>query len=217
MSDASPVRAGSMLLGNGTQLQLVEVDEAGLPAAAYNDFEARGRFTGERLFLRNPQLYSAIVKLLARGLTYREIADTCSVSVNTVCGVCFREGVSIETLRERIGRLGLDVAHLTMECIRDLLADPEWRRSVTAKDLSIIHGIAFTNAQLALGGATARLGFEKADTTPPGHDDYLAFVKNITPAPTGLAAGNSPPNSAAAGAPGGPALDVPASDQKPAS
>jgi len=215
VSDASPVRANSdsMLLGNGTQLQLVDVDEAGLPAKAYEDFEARGRFTGERLFFRNPQLYSAIAKLLARGLTYREIADVAGVSVNTVCGVAFREGVPIETLRQRIGRLGLDVAHLTMECIRELLADPDWRRTASAKDLAIIHGIAFTNAQLALGGATARI--ETTDTTPPGHDDYLAYLRNVTPAPTGLAAGNPGQKEPPSGAPGGPALDVPAEPEKP--
>lgn len=216
MSDASPVRAGtSMMLGNGHQLQLVDVDEAGLPAAAYADFEARGRFTGERLFFRNRQVYDAIVKLLARGLTYREIADVCGVSVNTVCGVCFREGVSIETLRSRIGRIGLDVAHLTMECIRDLLADPAWKLTASAKDLAIIHGIAFQNAQLALGGATARI--ETTDTTPPGHDDYLAYVRDVTPAPTGLAAGNPGQKTLPAGAPGGPAINVPTDPKTPTS
>lgn len=216
MSDASPVRAGdSMLLGNGTQLRLLDVDEAGLPAQAYADLEARGRFTGERLFLRNPQLYTAIVKLLGRGLTYREIAETCSVSVNTVCGVCFREGVPIETLRQRIGRLGLDVAHLTMECIRDLLADPTWKLSASAKDLAIIHGIAFQNAQLALGGATARI--ETTDMAPPGHDDYLAAIRNVTPPQTGFGPGIPGQKELPAGAPGGPALEVPEDPEKPAS
>lgn len=210
MSDASLVRSGtSLVLGNGSQLQLIDVDEAGLPASAYSSTEQRGRFTGERLFFANAQLYSAITKLLARGLGYREIAEICSVSVNTVCGVAYREGVPIETLRERIGRLGLDVAQLTLETIRDLLADPDARKKMTAKDLAIIHGITFSNAQLALGGATARI--EKADLGKPGHDEYLRFIGglvNVTPAPIGLGAGNPGPKEGDAGTPGGPAIDI---------
>lgn len=212
MSDLSPVRAGeSLLLGSGQQLQLVDVDEVGLPAAAYASTEQRGRFTGERLFSSNPALYGAITKLLSRGHTYREIAEVCSVSVNTVCGVAYREVRSVETLRERIGRLGLDVAQLSMECIRELLTDPDWRRAATAKDLAIIHGIAFTNAQLALGGATARL--ETTDVSRPGHDDYLRYLQNVTP--TGLAGGIAE-QKGLPGSPGGPALDVAAAPIPPA-
>lgn len=184
MSGASSVPAGdSLLTGSGRQLALIDADEAGLPPAAYQRLEDRGRWTGERLFLANPKLYGAVVKLLARGLTYREIAEVCEVSVNTVCGVVYREGITIETLRERIGRLGLDVAHLTLDTIRDLLADPEFRKRITAKDLAIIHGISFTNAQLALGGATSRT--ESVPLSPPDHEAYLAFLKNVTPIGSG--------------------------------
>lgn len=172
-------RGESLMLGNGHQLDLLEVDDAGLPAAAYELGEAAGRFTGERIFSGNPKLYHAIVRLLARAVPYREISDICSVSINTVCAVAQREGVPIETLRERIGRLGLDVAALTIEAIRDLLADPEMRGRHSMRDLSIAHGIAVQNAQLLLGGATGRI--EHADATPaPGHDDYLAYIQNVT-------------------------------------
>lgn len=178
----------SLTLGSGRQLHLLEPDAVGLPESAYSDFEARGRFTGERLFLRNPQLYGAIVKLLARAIPYREIADICEVSVNTVCGVCMREGVPIETLRERIGKLGMDVAALTIEAVRDLLADPDARRRFSIKDLMIAHGIASQNAQLFLGGATVRIGMEGPPPTP-GHEDYLRFMervtKNVTPTGSG--------------------------------
>lgn len=182
------IQEASLTLGSGRQLHLLEPDAVGLPESAYSDFEVRGRFTGERLFLRNPQLYNAIVKLLARALPYREIADICEVSVNTVCGVCLREGVPIETLRERIGKLGLDVAALTIETIRDLLADPEARRRFSIKDLAIVHGISAQNAQLFLGGATVRIGMEGPLQTP-GHEDYLRFMeratKNVTPTGSG--------------------------------
>jgi hypothetical protein len=100
--------------------------------------------------------------------------------VNTVCGVAFRESIPVETLRERIGRIGLDVAALSLESIRELLGDPEARTKISAKDLAIIHGIATTNAQLLLGGATARI--ESPVITTPSHSAYLDFIRNVTPA-----------------------------------
>lgn len=172
-------RRESLILGNGQQLALIDADEAGLPAAAYEAGEASGRFTGERIFSGNPKLYHAIVRLLARAVPYREISEICSVSVNTVCAVAANERIPIETLRERIGRLGLDVAALTIEAIRDLLADPVTREKLNLRDLAIAHGISVQNAQLLLGGATSRT--ESTDTgTQPGHDDYLAYIANVT-------------------------------------
>lgn len=170
----------SLILGNGVELELNlgTVDAAGLPPVAYQRAEEFGRFTGERIFSGNPKLYRAIVALLARGVPYREISEICSVSVNTVCAVCQREGTPIETIRERIGRLGLDVAALTVEAMRDMLADPVQRARLTLKDLAVAHGIAFQNAQLALGGVTARLDY--GDKTPaPGHDDYLRYIEGL--------------------------------------
>ena len=190
----------SLILGNGTQLDLMpgdELDLAGLPAEAYADAEARGRFTGERLFLQNPKLYGAVAKLLARGETYREIADLCQVSTQTVTGVAYREAIPVETLRERLGRIGFDVARLSMEAMLELLSDPIARMKISAKDLSVIYGIAVSNSQLLLGGATARI--ESRDVMEPGHADYLRMLADaqaaarrgeINVTPTGLRAEN---------------------------
>lgn len=211
------MKAGeSLILGSGEQLSLVEVDEHGLPPSAYALGEASGRFTGDRIFSGNPKLYHAIVALLGRGVPYREISEICSVSVNTVCAVCQREGVPIETIRERIGRLGMDVAELTLEAIRDVLADPALRVKLTVKDLAVVHGIAFTNAQLALGGATARMGVldEKPAAT---HDDYQRMIdgwmRNVTPA-TGSSADNPAQRAGALPSPGA-VIEVPASTVEP--
>lgn len=196
-SQPSLVSDASLILGDGRQLALIELDDSGLPPEAYAFAEKAGRFTGDRIFSQNPKLYHVIVSLLARAIPYREISEICQVSVNTVCAVCQREGVPIETIRDRIGRLGLDVAALSLEAIRDLLANPEWRKAVSAKDLAIITGIAFTNAQLALGGATTRL--EVNQTPAPGHEDYERFVRNVTG--TGLRA-ETPAQIGAGGGPG---------------
>jgi len=183
--DLSTVRAGtSLILGNGEQLPLIDVDEAGLPAGAYASLEQRGRFTGERLFSGNPQLYHAVAKLLGRGqMSYREIAEVCQISVNTVCGIAYRESLPIETIRERLSRIGFDVTRLSLEALRDLLADPERRKQVSAKDLAIISGIGTQNSQLMSGGATAR--FNDEQVSPPSHDDYLKAIRNVTPTGSG--------------------------------
>lgn len=197
---------GSLLLGSDAQLALLDVDEAGLPARAYELGEQAGRFTGDRIFSTNPRLYRAIAALVARSIPYREISEICSVSVNTVCAVCQREGVPIETIRERIARLGMDVTMLTLEAIRDLMADPDYRRSMSVKDLAIVMGISFTNAQLAGGGATARMDtVEKG--AKPSHDDYERLIRNVTG--TGFP-GDNPPQKQLDGARGDLVIDVPA-------
>jgi hypothetical protein len=213
--DLSVVRAGeTLILGNGQQLELAgqQLDDAGLPPSSYARMEESGRFTGERIFLGNPRLYRAIVALLARGEPYRSIADICSVSVNTVTGIAFREKIPIETIRERLGRTGLDVAQLSLEAMKDLLSDPLQRAGLTLKELAVAFGVATQNAQLLLGGATARV--ENTQAAIPDHEAYLAFLKTVTPVLTGLRAGNPGPNAAAPGAPDGPALDLPASSEK---
>lgn len=209
----------SLILGNGEQLTLMPtevLDEAGLPPAAYADAESRGRFTGERLFLSNPKLYQAIARLLARGETYREIADICQVSTQTVTGVAYRERVPVETLRERIARVGLDVSRLSLEAMLEILSDPIARAKISIKDLAVVHGIATSNAQLLNGGATSRV--DVVPITAPGHDDYLRMLAatqeeaqrrgepiNVTPAPeTGFGAGKPD-------AKGGDAAALPAS------
>jgi hypothetical protein len=212
--DASIVRAGETLLtGRGEQLSLAgELDEAGLPAEAYARLEERGRFTGERLFSSNPRIYQAIVKLLARDLHYREIADVLGVSINTVCGVAHREGLPIETERERLGKLDMQVARLSAEELVRRLADPVERTKIPADKLAVILGIGTQNGQLLLGGATSRI--DHGDTTPPAHDDYWQYVKPALP--TGSAPGNPAQIARVPGAIEIEATPMPASDPAPA-
>lgn len=196
----------SLMLGSGEQLALLDVDAAGLPAEAYAMAESAGRFTGERIFSTNRQLYNAIVALLGHSMPYREISEICGVSVNTVCAICHREGTPVETIRERIGRLAMDVSALTVEAMRDVLADPELRRSLSFKDLAIAHGIATQNGQLLLGGATARMETSEA---VPTHEEYQKMLRNVTPPATGLIGDSSPQRAALPGQ--GDAIDVPTS------
>lgn len=197
-------RNESLLLGNCRQLALLDdVDDAGLPAEAYQLNEASGRFTGERIFLANPKLYHVMASLLSRGLPYREISEICCVSVNTVCAVSLREKIPIETIRERVARMGLDVAFLSIEAIRDLLSDPIARSKLGLKELAIAFGIATQNAQLLSGGATARLETIEAS---PGHEEYQRLMRDVTG--TGLRAETPRLN--------GEVIDMPADAPQPA-
>lgn len=185
-------RPESFLLGDGRQLTLLaDVDADGLPAEAYELSESVGRFTGERIFSANPQLYRVIAALLGRSMPYREISEVCCVSVNTVCAVSLREKIPIETIRERVARMGLDVSFMSIEAIRDLLADPVARSKLGLKELAIAFGIATQNAQLLSGGATARLETVEAS---PGHEEYQRLIRNVTG--TGLSGETPPPKEA---------------------
>lgn len=178
----------SFLLGNGKQLDfLPDADPSEIPAEAYAAQESRGIFTGERLFQQNPRLYKGIVKLLGGGIPFWTIAETLSVSVNTVRAVREREGVTIDTEKNRIGGIALDVARLGFEELKRRLSDLDELAKLSAKDIAIMTGIATQNAQLLLGGPTARI--ETIEHGAPGHEDYLRYIaelKNVTA--TGLAA-----------------------------
>lgn len=201
----------SLILGNGQQLSLLDaqLDDAGLPPEAYEQSESFGRFTGDRIFSTNPRIYNAIAALLARGMPYREVSEICGVSVNTVCAISVREGTPIETIRERIGRLGLDVAQLSIEAMRDLLADPVLRGKLAFRDLAIAYGIATQNAQLLLGGATARIETMEAAPTHEAYLAYLAALRNVTPARTGLSAETPDQKSEPAALPAAAVIDLP--------
>lgn len=175
----------SLLLGDGRQLKLLEIDELGLPGAAYDRLEERGHFTAERIFSQRPDVYRVIVKALGKEMGYREIADLCAVSVNTVGAVARREKIPIESIRQQLARLGFDGVRLTIETILEILGDPDLRRKISAKDLAIMNGILTANAQLLSGGMTANIG--TGENVKAGHDDYLKFIKDVTG--TGLAGG----------------------------
>ena len=112
-----------------TPLQAVEVSAAAAPflfseaEIGFEKLEAVGEFTGERLLARRPEIYRAIVRMLAEGLSGSSIARACQVSRNTVAAVREREGFSIEQQKKELLatiRKGSQVAaERVVELIRD--------------------------------------------------------------------------------------------------
>jgi hypothetical protein len=80
---------------------------------AMGDKFQAGQFTGERLAAQDPDRYRAICGALANGMSLRSIARAYQVSTNTVAAVREREGLTIETLKQRLAdqaRLGAGLA-----------------------------------------------------------------------------------------------------------
>ena len=68
---------------------------------ALTSAEARGEYTGERLFTQRPDIYRATVELLGQGVGVRQIARTLRVSHNTIAAVRRGEGDTVDTLKEQ--------------------------------------------------------------------------------------------------------------------
>src|SRR5438552_11970467 len=59
--------------------------------------------TGERLFRDRPDVYKAVVKLLAEpGVSVRTIMRECHVSDHTIRSVASREGITIATVKKEV-------------------------------------------------------------------------------------------------------------------
>lgn len=133
------------------------------------------RYTGERLFARNPRLYELIVRLVASGLGIKRIAGMCQVHPYTVMGVRDREGQAIETHKQQIAdkaRLG---AELYVDgAIEDIIERPD---KISARDKAIIAGVLVDKSQLLSGGATSRAESLRPDG--PTHEDFNAWLEGM--------------------------------------
>lgn len=109
-------------------------------------------YTGERLFRDRPEIYRAVVKLLAEpGISIRTICKLLHVTDDTVRAVKDREGISIAAEKKVILK---NVAHgvrLAAERVIELLPGGN------LKDSTIALGVLTEKMQLLSGEATARI------------------------------------------------------------
>lgn len=197
----------------------------GLPAPAFfAEMEAKGEFTGERLFLQRPDTYKALVVLLGQGLGVIRIGKLLGVSPNTVMAVRKREGATIEHVKEHLAEVAHAGATLASESLLLALNEIAQRAHLLGvkdlKDLAVTYGILVQNGQLLAGQPTARV--EITDLRKPEHDDFNRYIQGLANA-TDLTAEKSAqketaqpdgsPESAPIAGPGatGPVIDVPAS------
>jgi hypothetical protein len=113
--------------------------------------EARGEFTGERLFSQRPDIYRAVVELLGQGVGVRQISRTLRVSHNTIAAVRHREGATVDTLKEQtIATLARFVGAASERLLEEV-------QTIKLESLPVALGIAAEKLLLLSGQATQRI------------------------------------------------------------
>lgn len=111
-----------------------------------------GEYSGDRLFSQRPEIYRAVVSMLAEGIGTTTIAKACQVSPNTIYAVRDREGVTIESERKELLKNLRQAAKLSVEKTLDLLPSLK-----SAKDAAITAAVMIDKLQLLSGEATSRI------------------------------------------------------------
>jgi transcriptional regulator len=141
-----------------TPLQAVEAAASAAPFLFSEEeigaerLEATGEFSGERLLARRPEVYRAICRMSAEGLSMSAMARALGVSRNTVSAVQEREGISIEQHKKELLRNVRTAARLSVERVVELVPSIN-----NAKDAAIVAAVMVDKLQLLSGEATARV------------------------------------------------------------
>lgn len=158
----------------------------------FDVMEAKGEFTGERLYQQRPDTYKAVVVLLGQGVGVIRIGQLLGVSPNTVLAVRDRESIAIDIVKEHLARVAHNGAALAGEGLVDqlskVLRDAAKRDHATLdvkelKDLAVIFGIFTTNGQLLAGEPTSRVEVTDFSKTSP-HDAFNDYLASLQPAKT---------------------------------
>ena len=131
--------------------------------------EATGEFSGERLLARRPEVYRAICRMSAEGLSMSAMARALGVSRNTVAAVQEREGISIEQHKKELLRNVRTAARLSVERVVELVPTIN-----NAKDAAIVAAVMVDKLQLLSGEATSRV--EKVEVSQDKLSEMLASL-----------------------------------------
>lgn len=139
--------------------------------------ESRGDHTAAHLFLKNQQIYKAIMFMYASGTGQLKIAQVLRVSVHTVRAVIQREnltrGAAMDTAKTLQSMS--DLREMTIETLMEKLADPDERAKIPFDKLMIGLGIQTEKIELLRGNATERI--EHRDATPAA-DEFERWLKD---------------------------------------
>ncbi len=131
--------------------------------------EATGEFSGERLIARRPEVYRAICRMSAEGLSMSAMARALGVSRNTVAAVQEREGICIEQHKKELLRNVRTAARLSVERVVELVPSIN-----NAKDAAIVAAVMVDKLQLLSGEATARV--ERVEVNQDKLSEMLASL-----------------------------------------
>jgi transcriptional regulator with XRE-family HTH domain len=131
--------------------------------------EATGEFSGERLLARRPEVYRAICRMSAEGLSMSAMARALGVSRNTVAAVQDREQFPIEQQKKELLKNVRTAARLSVERVVELVPSIN-----NAKDAAIVAAVMVDKLQLLSGEATARV--ERVEVNQDKLSEMLASL-----------------------------------------
>jgi len=131
--------------------------------------EATGEFSGERLLARRPEVYRAICRMSAEGLSMSAMARALGVSRNTVAAVQDREQFPIEHQKKELLKNVRTAARLSVERVVELVPSIN-----NAKDAAIVAAVMVDKLQLLSGEATARV--ERVEVNQDKLSEMLASL-----------------------------------------
>jgi len=167
----------SLIAQADAQLELIP--STAMPAEVFDQDEAHGEFTGERLFARDPEKYRMIVSLLAENIGVIKIGRLLSVSPNTVMAVRDRERPRVDIEKQEIATQCRKGARLCTEAIVEKLSSEGGRGAVSVRDLAVTAGVLIDKSQILSGGATTRI---EHIIQAPEHDDFNDYLASLKPA-----------------------------------
>jgi hypothetical protein len=139
--------------------------------------EARGKFTAERLFAREPRLYHAIVALTAERIGQIRIGEILGVSAHTVAAVQAREKKSVAMEKEELAASCMTGARMAFEGVVENLADPLRRAKISPLALATIGAIGVDKAAVLRGEATMRVEIDVVQE--PDHDAFNRYIAGL--------------------------------------
>lgn len=131
--------------------------------------EVTGEFSGERLLARRPEVYRAICRMSAEGLSMSAMARALGVSRNTVAAVQDREQFPIEQQKKELLKNVRTAARLSVERVVELVPSIN-----NAKDAAIVAAVMVDKLQLLSGEATARV--ERVEVSQDKLSEMLASL-----------------------------------------
>jgi hypothetical protein len=148
-----------------------------IPDGVFLDSQGRGVFSGERLQVRDPERYAAIIAMLAQGMPRIRIARVLHVSVNTVRAVETNAAGAVDQEKKAAAGLAYTGAVLAFERVIEDLSDEDTVSKIPTAAKATVAGI-MTDKYLVLRGEAGLIIDHKR--TGPTHEDWLREVKDIT-------------------------------------
>jgi hypothetical protein len=143
--------------------------DAEIKSESANTALSTGRYTGERLAKEKPEIYQAIVRMLAAGMSIRQIQRFLNVHHRTVAAVEEREMPAVDAFRTK---LTTRVA-VALKAVTDELTDSILEDKMKPGELSYAFGTLFDRYQLLTGGATVRIENVQVEDVHAQLEKYL--------------------------------------------